>query len=122
MISFSRAVAALVAAIVLTLAPVATAETSDQIRNAQTMMTELGLYSGPVTGQLDRATSASFTTWLFSHNLPAGTPLNVKTLKLMSEDLGEEDQPKAPPAAPTAEPAARLPGFVLFALSLVLPL
>ena len=118
MFRFTRVGAIGLAAMVL-FAAAAFAETSDQVRDAQVMMRRLGCYDGPVTGELTKATAASFTTWLFRHDLPAGTPLNVKTLKLMAADLGEDGEPQAP-ASPA--PAPGLPGFVLLALALALPL
>jgi hypothetical protein len=105
----------------LSLAQAALAETSDQVRDAQNMLSRLGIYFGPVTGQFDQATLASFTTWLFSHNLPASTTLNAKTLKLMAKDLGEDDKPEPPPAQ-AAKPDAQLPWYVILVLSLAVPL
>jgi putative peptidoglycan binding protein len=106
----------------LVLAQPGLAETSDQVRDAQNMLTRLGLYFGPVDGHLDPATTASFTTWLFSHRLPARTPLNVTTLKLMARDLGEDEPPPKPPPRATAKSGSEVPWYVLLALSLLAPL
>ena len=66
--------------------------TKDQIRQAQTILKERGLYSGEITGKLDDSTRAALKEYQKAEGLKATGTLNRVTLEKMNITLTEKQK------------------------------
>lgn len=70
------------------------------IKEAQTLLKELGLYQGEATGQLDDATKEAIKKFQTEHKLKDTGQPNKKTLKALNEAKAGGKKEEAPAAAP----------------------
>lgn len=66
--------------------------TKDQIKQAQTLLKERGLYEGEITGKLDKTTRAGLKEYQKAEGLKATGTLNRVTLEKMSISLTERQR------------------------------
>lgn len=74
---------------------------ADKVKEAQTLLKDLGLYQGEATGQLDDATKEAIKKFQDEHKLKATGNPNKATLKALKKVKTEGKKEGAPTAAPT---------------------